>query len=162
MKKVIKTLLWVSIASLSFAQQPPTQVTQVPPKPTCTLIFTTGACADLWKAYNQAVQQRQQEELQLYVNRQKEIASTEAAAPLQQQIAALKKLSDDEQQQITKLNEHIQADAAADIQDKAAARHDGMEYGIGIGAGLALVLFGLIYGIKHLTLNYSVTKKESV
>src|SRR5258706_6626985 len=114
-------LLLVFAASLSFAQQPLAQLTQVPPKPTCTLLFTTGSCADLWRNYNQALQQRQQEELQLYVNRQKEIASTEAAAPLQQQIAALKKLADDEQQQITKLNDQIRAEAAADIQDKSAA-----------------------------------------
>src|SRR5882762_9416441 len=98
-------VLWVIVASLSFAQQSavPSQLTQVPPKPTCTLLFTTGSCADLWRNYNQALQQRQREELQLYVNRQKEIASSDAAAPLQQQIAALKKLADDEQQQITKL-----------------------------------------------------------
>src|SRR6267154_1044736 len=108
-------LLCVFVACVSSAQQPPTQLTQVPAKPTCTLLFTTGSCADLWRNYNQALQQRQQEELQLYVNRQKEIASTEAAAPLQQQIAALKKLADDEQQQITKLNGQIQADAATDI-----------------------------------------------
>src|SRR5882762_2901091 len=103
-------LLWVFVASLSFAQQPPAQLTQVPPKPTCTLLFSTGSCADLWRNYNQALQQRQQE-----------IASTETAAPLQQQISELRKLADDEQQQITKLNDHIQADATADIQDKSAA-----------------------------------------
>jgi hypothetical protein len=122
-------------------------------------LFTTGSCTDLWRNYNQALQQRQREELQLYVNRQKEIASTEAAAPLQQQIAGLKKLADDERQQIAKLNDHIQADATADIQDKSAAHQEGMHYGIGIGAGGTLVLFGLVFGIKRLTQNYSVTKK---
>ncbi len=150
-------LLWVLVACVSSAQQPPTQLTQVPPKPTCTLLFTTGSCADLWRNYNQALQQRQ--ELQLYVNRQKEIASTEAAAPLQQQIAALKKLADDEQQQITKLNDQIRAEAAADIQDKSAAHKEGMQNGIAIGVGGTLVLIALIFGIRKLTQNYSVTKK---
>jgi hypothetical protein len=125
------------------------------------LLFTTGPCADLWKIYNLALQQRQQEELQLYVNRQKEIASNEAAAPLQQQIAELKKLADDEQQQITKLNGQIQAEAAADIQDKSDAHQDGMKYGTAIGVGGTLVLFALIFGIRRLTQNYSVTKKVS-
>ncbi len=41
------------------------QLTQVPPKPTCTLIFNTGSCSDLRRNYNQAVQQRTREELQL-------------------------------------------------------------------------------------------------
>jgi len=154
-------LLWVFVASLSFAQQPPAQLTQVPPKPTCTLLFSTGSCADLWRNYNQALQQRQQEELQLYVNRQKQIASTETAAPLQQQISELRKLADDEQQQITKLNDHIQADATADIQDKSAAHDEGMKYGIAFGVGGTLVLFALLFGIRRLTQNYSVTKKEA-
>jgi len=37
--------------------------------------------------YNQAVARRQQKEIQLYVKRQKELASQAATAPLQQQIA---------------------------------------------------------------------------
>ena len=56
----------------------PLQLTQVPAKPTCTQIFNTGTCADSWRNYKQALAQRQQEELQLYVNRQKELASSQA------------------------------------------------------------------------------------
>jgi hypothetical protein len=78
------------------------QLTQVPPEPTCHKIFNTGPCADMWNAYKQAVAQRQREELQLYVNRQKELASSQATAPLQQQISDLKKLSDDQLVQITR------------------------------------------------------------
>ena len=51
-----------------------TQLTPVPPKPTCHWIFNTGPCADMWRTYNQALGQRQREELQLYVNRQKDLA----------------------------------------------------------------------------------------
>jgi hypothetical protein len=150
----------VFIVPLSFAQQPPAQLTQVPPKPTCTPFFTTGSCVDLWRTYNQAFQQRQREELQLYVNRQKDIASAEAIAPLQQQIGELKKLSEDEQQQITKLNDQIQTDAATDIHDKSAAHQDGLQSGIEIGVAGTLVLFALIFTLRRFTQNYSVTKKE--
>ena len=74
----------------------PAQLTNVPPKPTCQpaalSIFGGGPdCQDRWNAYNQAVQQRAREELQLYVNRQKDVASAQATAPLQQQIADLNK-----------------------------------------------------------------------
>src|SRR6266852_6798849 len=124
----------------------PVQLTQVPPKPTCTQIFNTGSCADLWRDYNQAVQQRTREELQLYVRRQKELASSQATAPLQQQIADLNKLVTDQQGQIKKLGDQMQAEATADQQQtqatsaaalkaKSDARREGMEYGGGIGAG---------------------------
>ena len=70
----------------------PEQLKQVTPRPT-------------WRNYNQTVLQRtreelQREELQLYVDRQKELASTQATAPLQQLIADLNKLATDQQAQI--------------------------------------------------------------
>src|SRR5216683_7714334 len=106
---VLMTLL-VSSTLVAAGQQTP-QLTVVPPKPTCTLLFKTGSCADLWTNYNQAVARRQQEEIQLYVNRQKELASQAATAPLQQQIADMTKLSADQQTQISKLHEQMQSDA---------------------------------------------------
>jgi hypothetical protein len=86
--------LGLLLSTVAIAQQTP-QLTEVPPKPTCTLLFQTGSCADLWRNYNQAFARRQQEELQLYVNRQKELASQAATAPLQQQIADLTTLTAD-------------------------------------------------------------------
>ena len=75
-------------------QSSPVQLTQVPPKPTCQQRLNTGLCADLWKNYNQAVQR-----------------------------SALNKLTTDQQQaqqaQIKKLNDQIQADAAAVLQAKS-------------------------------------------
>jgi hypothetical protein len=147
------------------------QLTQVPPKPTCHWIFSTGPCADMWRTYNQALAQRQREELQLYVNRQKELASSQATAPLQQQIGDLNKLVADQQDQIkklqgqtqadaTQLQEQMQADAATVLQAKAAARTEGLEQGAAIGAGAALLLFGLIFGTRRLTRSFTVTKKS--
>src|SRR5438067_11195688 len=92
------------------------QLTTVPPRPTCNPnnLFTGSDCQDRINLYNQALQQRQRDELQLFLNRQKEIASSQATAPLQQQITDLtklntdlKKLADDEQQQITSLHEQM-------------------------------------------------------
>lgn len=147
-------LLLLCAASLSIAQEStaPAQLTQVPPKPTCVVILPNGACANLWQAYNQALAQRTREEIQLYVNRQKELATSQATAPLQQLIA-------DQQGQIKKLQEQAQADSAAALQAQTAAHRQGLQYGGGIGAGAILVLFGLVFGIKKLTQNFSVTKK---
>jgi hypothetical protein len=69
--------------SLSIAQSTPIQFTQLPPKPTCMPaalpLFGGGpACQNQWNFYNQAVQQRAREEIQVYANRQKDIAT---AAP---------------------------------------------------------------------------------
>jgi len=132
-----------------------TQLTQVPSKPTCTQIFNTGTCADLWKNYRQALAQREREEAQLYVNRQKELASAAATAPLQQQIADLQKLVGDQQGQIKnlqqKMQEQTQADSAAAEQGKAVAHSQGLQQGAGIGVAASLVLYGLIYGVKKLS-----------
>jgi hypothetical protein len=136
-------LLLVFAAALSFAQQSatPAQLTQVPPKPTCVPLLRNGSCADLWRNYNDAVAQRTREELQLYVARQKEQATAQATAPLQQQIT-------DQQAEIKKLQEQV-----------IAAHQEGLQYGGGIGAGAMFVLFGLVFGIRKLAQNFSVTKK---
>jgi hypothetical protein len=143
----------VFAASLSFTQQPetPVQLTPLPPKPTCVIILRNGACADLWKNYNQAVAQRLGEQIKIYASRQAQLA----AAPLQQQVADLTKLNADEQTQIKILEEQMQADSAAAIQEKSAAHREGLQYGSGIGAGVMLLIFGVIFSLR----NFSVTKK---
>jgi len=137
----------------------PVQLTPVPPNPTCVQIFNTGSCADLWRAYNQAVQQRTQQELQIYVNRQKELASSQATAPLQQQINELNKLVTDQQTKIKNMQEQMQADSTAAIQAKTAAHTQGMEQGAGIGVTASLLLFGIVVGAKQLTSNFTVSRK---
>jgi hypothetical protein len=146
-------LFLVFATSLAFGQQPGSQVelTPIPPKPTCVIILRNGACADLWRTYNQAVAQRLGEQIKIYANRQAQLAS----APLQQQVTDLTKLNADEQTEIKNLQEQIQADSTAALQEKSAAHKDGLEYGGGIGAGIALIICGLIYGAR----NFSVTKK---
>jgi len=152
--------------------QTPVQLTQVPPKPTCNpnSIFTGTDCQDRINLYNQAVQQRTREELQLYVSRQKELASSQATAPLQQQIADLNKLVSDQQGQIKKLGDQIQADATAALQQtqaastaslqaQSAAHTHGIQQGAGIGVGASLILFVLVVGIKKMVSVFAVTKK---
>jgi hypothetical protein len=157
-------LLFVLAASLSFTQQStaPVQLTQVPPKPTCVPVLRNGACSQLWNVYNQAAAQRVREEIQLYGNRQKELAT----APLQQQIVDLNKLVSDQQEQIKKLSDQIQADAGASLQTKnddantaLREKRSAFEEGLGIGAGVLLALSGIIFGITRLTRNFTVSKK---
>jgi hypothetical protein len=124
--------------------------------PQALTIFGGGPeCQDRWNAYNQAVEQRKTEELQLYVNRQKDMA----AAPLQQQIADLNKFVSDQQAQVKKVQEQMQSEATAALQAKAAAHTQGLEYGAGIGVAGTLVVFAVIFGIKRAMSNFTVTKK---
>lgn len=164
MKRLLLCLIFVTALSLAQNTTAPTQLTQVPPKPTCNPnnIFIGRDCQDRINLYNQALQQRQREELQLYVNRQKDLAS----APLQQQITDLNKLVTDQQDQIKKLGEQMQAEATADQQQTQAnaaaalqAKSDARREGVLYGAAAVLVLFGLIFVIKKLAQNFSVTKK---
>jgi hypothetical protein len=147
----------VMAQSATDQQQP--QLTPVPPRPTCTPILKNGSCADLWRAYNQASGQRLQEELQIYVNRQKDLASAQATAPLQQTISDLKNLNDDQQAQIAKLQQQMQADASTALDAKAESHMQGIKEGVGIGAAGMLILCALIFGIRRLTQNFSVTRK---
>jgi hypothetical protein len=129
------------------------QIPPVPTRPSCTQMFKTGPCANSWNDYHQAVAQWNQ----LYIKRQQQLAASQASAPLQQRIADLnklttdlKKLSDDEHQQITMMTAQAQADSAAAVQWKSAAHTQGLQEGTGIGVGATLLLFGLIFGVKKL------------
>ena len=141
----------------------PVQLIQVPPKPTCSpvALFSGADCQDRWNIYNQAVAQRQQQDLQLYVSHQKEIASAQASAPLQQQIASLSKLVSDQQAQVKNLHEQMQAQTVAASQSALAAHKDGLQQGVGIGLGSALLVFALVYTIRRMTKTFTITKKAS-
>src|SRR5258708_28645979 len=145
--------------SVAIAQQSP-QLKVVPPKPTCTLIFKTGSCADLWRNYNQAVARRQKEEIQLYVNRQKELASEAATAPLQQQIADMTKLSADQQAQISKLHQQMQSDASAALEARQNAHQQGLWEGVPIGGAGVLILIAVILGVRRISRGFTITKKS--
>ncbi len=147
------------LSSTSVAQQTP-QLTDVPPKPTCTLLFQTGSCADLWRNYNQAAARRQQEEIQLYVNRQKELASQAATAPLQQQIADMTKLSADQQAHIRKLQQQMQSDASAAIEARQNAHQQGLWEGVAMGGAGVLVLIAVVLGVRRISRSFTITKKS--
>jgi len=168
-KSATLSLLLLSL-SLAASAQTNAPMTQVPPRPTCTPILTNGACANLWRNYNQALAQRQREELQVYIDRQKELASQAATEPLQQQISDLNKLTADQQTQIKKLQDQIQADAASAAEVKqhdatelqnaqAAAHRQGLWQGAGIGAGALLLLFIVVLVIRRLSRSFTITKK---
>ena len=128
----------------------PLHLTQMPPRPTCSPSAFSGAdCQDRWHIYNQAAHQ--------------------VAAPLQQQIEDLNKLTTDQQAQIKKLSDQIEADSVVAIQAKldyatavrakTAAHTEGLEQGIGIGVGAMLILCGLIFAIRRLNRNLKDTEK---
>ncbi len=119
-------------------EEAPVQLTQVPPKPVCNPnnIFTGTDCQDRINLYNQAVAQRTKEELQFYVNKQKDIATQQAVAPLRQQI--------------TDLNNKILSDAGTAAQEKFAAYNSGMNHGLGYGVGASLILYGIIFAVRRL------------
>jgi hypothetical protein len=150
---VVSLLGWTALG------QPTVQLTSVPPKPTCVRLFNTGACADLWNVYNQARAQRETEELQIYVDRQKQLASDAAAAPLQQQITDLNKLVSDQQDQIGKLQAEIQSDAAASLDAQSTARQSGSRKGFEFGVGSTVLLLLLICLVTWSARRFTITKK---
>ena len=152
--------LWFLLvfSALSFAQTettPQPQLTEVPPQPTCAPILPNGPCADLWRAYGAAVMKRQNEEVQLDFNRQMELAARQATAPLQQQIDSLNKLVTDQQAQIKKMSDQMQADAIAAIQARNEAHSSGLRNGILIGAVGMVVLLVLVFGIRKFAQSFS-------
>jgi hypothetical protein len=165
------TLLMLLLSlSLTAIPQDNAPLTQVPPRPTCTPVLSNGACANLWRNYNQALAQRQREELQLYINRQKELASHAATEPLQQQISDLNKLTADQQAQIKKLQDQIQADATTALEAKqrdatelqnaqTAAHRQGLWQGAAIGAGALLVLLIVGLVVRRFSKSFAITKK---
>ena len=158
-RAVLLGILIVSSTSVAIGQQTP-QLTVVPPKPTCTLLFQAGSCYDLWRNYNQAVARRQQEEIQLYVNRQKELASQAATAPLQQQIADLTILTEGQQAQIRKLQQKIESDASSALEARLNAHQQGLWEGIGIGGAGVLVLIAVVLGVRRISRSFTITKKS--
>jgi hypothetical protein len=158
-RTLLLVVLVVSSTVVAIAQQTP-QLTVVPPKPTCTLLFKTGSCADLWTNYNQAVARRQQEEIQLYVNRQKELASQAATAPLQQQIADLTILTEGQQTQIKKLQRKIESDASAALEARVNAHQQGLWEGVATGGAGVLILIAVILGVRRISGSFTITKKS--
>ncbi|HXL22484.1 MAG TPA: hypothetical protein VOA78_08465 [Candidatus Dormibacteraeota bacterium] len=162
MRQTRAVVLGLLLSSTLVAGQQSQQLTVVPPKPTCTLIFKTGSCADLWTNYNQAFAQRQREEIQLYVNRQKELASEAATAPLQQQISELTRLTGDQQTQISKLQQQMQSDASASVEARQNAHQQGLWEGLVIGGAGVLILMAVVWGARRISRSFTITKKEAV
>jgi hypothetical protein len=154
-------LIFSSIIAVGQQTAVETTVTVVPPKPSCTLLFRTGSCSDLWRNYNQAVATRRQEEIQLYVNRQKELASQAATAPLQQQISGLTRLTTDQQTQIGKLHQQMQADQSAGVESIQTSHQQGLLEGIGVGGAAALILMAITLAISGFSPKFTITSKST-
>jgi len=132
--------------------QAPVQLVQVPPKPTCNPnnIFDGGTCRDTINAYNQALAQRQAQDLQLFVSHQKELASAQATAPLQQQIASQKV-------QIMNLQLEAKSQAVTASWNATRAYRDGLTQGVII----AFVLIAVGFGVRKMLKGFTISKKAS-
>lgn len=111
--------------------QTETHITPLPAKPRCIPFYNGSPCDVAIKNYNQAVQQRNREQIQLYVN-QHALVTDEATASLQQQIP---------------------------LAAEARASAEGVHQGAMFGFGAALALFAVSYGIKKLFKNFNIRKK---
>jgi hypothetical protein len=109
--------------------QTDTRVTFLPAKPSCIPFYNGSPCDVAIKNYNQAVQQRNREQIQLYVH-QHALVTDEATAPVQQILLA-----------------------------DAKASAEGVHQGAMFGFGAALVLFAVSYGIKKLFKTVNIRKK---
>jgi hypothetical protein len=95
------------------------------------------------------------------VNRQKELASAAATAPLQQQIDDLTKLTTDQQAQLKRQREQMKADAVAALEVTAAAHDEGLRQGLTMGAGGMLLLVLVVWLIRRIARNFTVVKKQA-
>ena len=153
-------------------QQQAQQILQAPVRPTCVPLFSGGACQSQWNQYQQAVAQYNQamyqQRVQAWAQQQQaaaqqaaQQAATDAAAPLQRTIDAQKIAIDAEENRIKALNDQIEANIAADKKTLDLATTRALEYGIYIGGGGALLLFGLGFGIRRLTQGFSVVRRPT-
>jgi flagellar biogenesis protein FliO len=69
---------------------------------------------------------------------------------LKKQVADLTNLSSDQQEQVKKFQEQMEADSSAALQAKSAAHQQGLEMGAAIGTGAMALFFTLIFGLRKL------------
>ena len=112
---------------------PQAQLVQLPQRPNCVVRYAGDPCDELMQQYNQAVQQRQQQEWDATV-----------AAPLRKQIAEQQKLIADQQKQmadqqnqIQMLQVKIESQTTAALQNEARNRAALDLVGACLGVGLA-------------------------
>ena len=119
----------------------PVQLTQVPPRPTCSpSLFSGPDCQGRWNIYNEALLQRTREELRL---REERPPSPQGPGFLAYQKAEI------QADAITALQATFDS-ADAVRQAEVVAHTEGLQQGAGIGVGASLLLFGLIFGIRRL------------
>ena len=96
----------------------------------------------LWKNYHQTVQR-----------------STLNKLTTDQQEAQIKKLQERMQADSAAAVRQMQADSTAILQATSFAHTQGLWQGAGIGVGATLLSFGLRFGLRKLRRNFSVTQK---
>ena len=126
---------------------PQAQLVQLPQRPNCVVRYAGDPCDELMQQYNQAVQQRQQQEWDATV-----------AAPLRKQIAEQQKLIADQQNQIQSLQVKIESQTTAALQNEARNRAALDLVGACLGVGLAF--FVAFAGFQRLARNSMAGKPD--
>ena len=126
---------------------PQAQLVQLPQRPNCVVRYAGDPCDELMQQYNQALQQRQQQEWEASV-----------AAPLRKQIADQQKLIADQQNQIYTLQVKIESQTTAALQSEARNRAALDLVGACLGVGLAF--FVAFAGFQRLARNATLAKPD--
>jgi hypothetical protein len=117
-----------------------------PPKPDCLVWYAGDSCDVLIQQYDQAMQQRQQQEWQVQVT-----------GTLQKQIADQRKQLADQQTQIKALQLKIESQTMEALQNEA--RNQAFMDGIGVVVGTGLAFLVAVAGFRRLVRNSTDLKQ---
>ena len=152
-----------------------TQIPTLPPEPHCIVWYQGSPCDVLRQQYQQALQARAvaiiKQQRELAAQQAADQAKQEAAAQYQpelenkqQQIAQLQKDNADLQQQLAQLKtdteQKLQQQTNTAFKEKVAAHDEGAFHGFAAGFGIALLLVGLVLGVRLLLRKFRVAKRE--
>jgi len=119
----------------------------LPTKPDCLVWYAGDPCDEMIQQYHQAVELRQQQELQV-----------RQAAPLQKQIADQQKQIVDQQNQIKTLQLKIESQTFEALQNQA--RNEALLNGIGAGLGAGLAFLVAVASFRRLARSSTASQRE--
>jgi len=141
-----------------------TQVPPLPPEPHCIVWYKGSPCDVLRQQYQQALQARAAAIIQQQRDLAAQQAKQEATSQLEPQIDQLQKVNADLQQQLTQtktqMQQRLDQQATAAFKEKAAAHDEGAFRGFAAGFGIALLLLGLVLGVRLLLRKFTIAKRE--
>ena len=139
-------LRWLVLDSPQMQALPQPPLPAVPPKPDCLVWFAGDPCDALVQQYNQATQQRLQQEWQIQVT-----------SALQKQIAEQQRQIGDQQTQIKALQLKMESQTMEALQNEA--RNQAFVDGVGVVVGTGLAFLVVVAGFRRLARNSTDLKR---